>query len=33
MAISQAENFLEGLLQEEQQHGQETQRDPEATIN
>ena len=33
MAISQAESFLEGLLQEEQQHEQETERDPQATIN
>lgn len=34
MAISQAENFLEGLLKEDElQDGQETQRDPQATIN
>ena len=33
MAISQAESFLEGLLQEEQTNGQEAERDPQTTTH
>lgn len=33
MAISQAESFLEGLLQEEQTNGQEAERDPQETTH